>query len=228
MTGSDRSEKIKEIISNFISNPKTQPEFLKVVAAIDKRYRYKLGFFYDKERHSTIQLVLDCFEKITNDQRHWDFENVKFEAVLYNAARSLIGNEVRKEKDSRSKMAVYTEKPDIKKSYGILTDEDALDFYMDIEDEFDSGFNNLYDREIIKMVQTILKKDKTALSVMEELMASDSNIKISETLGITVTEAENARKRIRRAGERVLLVLSTLSKRPKEEIRREILRRDKV
>jgi len=226
MLKTERSEIITEKIVSFISNPKTQKKFLKLSEVIDKLYRRKLGKFFDEDRHSMMQLMLDCFTKIASGERRWDYEKVKIEAVIYNAARSLIGNELKKEIRYRNKLGIHLDIPRTTDDYDIETEEDVFDYSNKDGGAYNSGLNSLCDKETIKLVQIILKKDKTALRVMEELMQTDKNKEIAERLKMTVKEVANAKKRICRAGEKVLFDISEMDGRSIEEIRREILRRE--
>jgi len=225
-TDAQESEKIREKIRNFISNPATQEEFAKVKSAINKKCRFQLGSYHDKDRHSALQIFLECAERIISGQRHWDYRSVKIQAILINAARSITGSELEKEIEGRGKMDIHLEKPRKANGEEYLTQEELLDYYNTDDEAYRSELNTYCDKEIIRMAQRILKNDKVALKVMKQLREYDSNIEISERLEITVRDVENARKRIRRAGERLLQKISRKNHCSIEEIRAEILRRE--
>lgn len=226
MSESRYSEIVSEKLRSFMNEPETQPEFLKVLEVIESNIKRKLGKYYDPERHSSVQLLLDCLDSITSGKRKWDYKNVKIEAILYNTSRSLLGNYVRKEKASYDKMEIHLEPYRSAEGCECFSEEDVLDYNNKDEEAYNSEFNTFYDKENIKIVKKVLKDDKTALEVMESLMHCNSNINIANKLKIKVSDVENALKRIRRAGEKVLTNISKQSHRTKEEIRAEILKRE--
>jgi hypothetical protein len=226
MAESKYSKIVREKLSSFMNDPKTQPEFLKILRVIESSLIRKLGKYYDPERHSTLQLLLDCLDSIKSGKRHWDYKNVKIEAMFYNAARSLLGNYIRKEKASYDKMEIHLEPYRSAEGYECFSEEDVLDYNNIDEEAYNSEFNTFYDKENIKIVEKVLKNDKTALKVMESLMNSNSNIIIAKRLKIKVRDVENALKRIRRAGKKVLTIIGKQNHRTNEEIRVEILKRE--
>jgi hypothetical protein len=225
MSDSPYSEIVSERIRSFIRNPETQEELSKVLSSIGKKYRRKLGNYYDIERHSTMQLFLDCLDRIISGKRHWDYNKVRIQAMIINTARSLIGSELEKEIENR-KTEVHLEKPRTSEGEEYLTAEELLDYSNTDRESYKSELNTFYDKEYIRMTEKVLKDDKTALEVMEAFMQDNSNISIAKRLKIKVSDVENALKRIRRAGEKVLTIISKQNHRTKEEIRVEILKRE--
>ena len=146
--------------------------------------------------------------------------------MIINIARSLIGEELEKEIESRSITEVRLEKPRTSDGDEYLTEEELLDYYNTNDEAYLSSLNTFYDKEIIHMTKKILKDDIEAINVMNAILQTDSNIEISLKLKITVRDVENARKRIRRAGEKVLATISKQNNRTKESIRKEILKRE--
>ena len=100
---------------------------MKLYTIIDNRFKRNLGSYYDQERHSTMQLVLDCFDNIIEGKRHWDYDIVRFEAMLFNTARSLIGNEVSKEKKYREMIGIHSVNHRTTDEYGNETEEEIFD-----------------------------------------------------------------------------------------------------
>jgi len=226
MSGTPYSEIVMEKLRSFMNDPETQPEFLKVLEVMESNLKRKYGKYYDPERHSTMQLLLDCLDNIISGKRHWDYEKVKVEAIIYNTSRSLLGNDIRKEKVSYDKMEIHLEAYRSAEGCECFSEEDVLDYNNKDEESYNSELNTFYDKEVIKMTEKVLKADRTALEVMEALMNGDSNISISKKLKITVRDVENALKRIRRAGKKVLTIISKQSHCTKEEIRVGILKRE--
>lgn len=146
--------------------------------------------------------------------------------MIINIARSLIGEELEKEIESRSITEVRLEKPRTSDGDEYLTEEELLDYYNTNDEAYLSSLNTFYDKEIIHMTKKILKDDIEAINVMNAILQTDSNIEISLKLKISVRNVENARKRIRRAGEKVLAIISKQNNRTKESIRKEILKRE--
>ncbi len=146
--------------------------------------------------------------------------------MIINIARSLIGEELEKEIESRSITEVRLEKPRTSDGNEYLTEEELLDYYNTNDEAYLSSLNTFYDKEIIHMTKKILKDDIEAINVMNAILQTDSNIEISLKLKISVRNVENARKRIRRAGEKVLAIISKQNNRTKESIRKEILKRE--
>ena len=226
MLESNRSEIIIEKIVDFLSNPETQTEYLNLVRVVDNRYRRMLGRFFDEGRHSSVQLIHECFEKMISGKRYWDYDNVKIEPIVVNIAKSLIGNVVRKERNYRNSIGNHLERPRTTDDYDEETEEDVFDYRNDDKAAYNSELNIFCDREVIQIVKNKLKKDKTALAVLDKFRIFNSSQEISEALKIEISEVDNARKRIRRAGEKILSKFSKMEKRSKEEIRKEILRRE--
>ena len=146
--------------------------------------------------------------------------------MIINIARSLIGEELEKEIESRSITEVRLEKPRTSDGDEYLTEEELLDYYNTNDEAYLLSLNTFYDKEIIHMTKKILKDDIEAINVMNAILQTDSNIEISLKLKISVRNVENARKRIRRAGEKVLAIISKQNNRTKESIRKEILKRE--
>ncbi len=146
--------------------------------------------------------------------------------MIINIARSLIGEELEKEIESRSITEVRLEKPRTSDGDEYLTEEELLDYYNTNDEAYLSSLNTFYDKEIIHMTKKILKDDIEAINVMNAILQTDSNIEISLKLKISVRNVENVRKRIRRAGEKVLAIISKQNNRTKESIRKEILKRE--
>lgn len=226
MSESQYSEIVSEKIRSFITAPENREELTKVLSAIRKKYRIKFGCYFDKDRHSEIEIFLDCLDKIKSGKRLWNHRNIKLQPMLINTARSMIGSELKKEIQNRNKTELCFEKILTSDGEEYPTEEELLDYLNTDRDNYKSELNTFYDKEIIIMTQKILKHDTTALKVMNELKEIDSNIEISRKLKITVRDVENARKRIRRAGKKVLLKISEQLNLTKEEIRNEILRRE--
>ena len=146
--------------------------------------------------------------------------------MIINIARSLIGEELEKEIESRSITEVRLEKPRTSDGNEYLTEEELLDYYNTNDEAYLLSLNTFYDKEIIHMTKKILKDDIEAINVMNAILQTDSNIEISLKLKISVRNVENVRKRIRRAGEKVLAIISKQNNRTKESIRKEILKRE--
>ncbi len=146
--------------------------------------------------------------------------------MIINIARSLIGEELEKEIESRSITEVRLEKPRTSDGDEYLTEEELLDYYNTNDEAYLLSLNTFYDKEIIHMTKKILKDDIEAINVMNAILQTDSNIEISLKLKISVRNVENVRKRIRRAGEKVLAIISKQNNRTKESIRKEILKRE--
>jgi DNA-directed RNA polymerase specialized sigma24 family protein len=226
MLESNRSVIIEEKIVDFISNPETQTEYLNLVRVVDNRYRRMLGRFFDEGRHSAVQIIHECFKKMISGKRYWDYDNVKIEPMVVNIAKSLIGNEVRKERNYRNRIGNHLGRPRTTDDYDEETEEDVFDYNNDDKAAYNSELNIFCDREVIQIVKNKLKKDKTALAVLDKFRIFNSSQEISEALKIRISDVDNARKRIRRAGEKILSKFSKMEKRSKEEIRKEILRRE--
>lgn len=226
MSESQRSKIVREKFRSFMCDPQTQPEFLKIIKKIEQRMKSKYGKYYDVERHSVNQLLLDCVDCLSSGKRYWDYENVKIEAILYNTARSLLGNDIRKEKKDREKMEVQRKSYQSADGCESNSPEERQEIKNEDAGSYNSELNTLYDRENIGMAEKELKDDGISLKVMEELMLNDSNIEIAESLNLKVSDVENARKRIRRAGKNVLLKISGQINRTKGEVREDILKRE--
>ncbi len=227
MSESVRSEIIRNLIKEFVQ--KEQGEFLKLAASIDRLSRYTLKGYFDEDEHSGLEIFLKATEKIESGERHWDYDNIKIEAIVYQTSRSFLSNELKKK--SRNKVTFVSF--DDLAGEGMYDEEGSERGIKVSRTEGTYSIQEIRDDKIIKMVKAELPKmnedgDPISIKVMEEIMKSKTITyeEIAKRLKINEQEVKNSIIRIRRAGDKVWLKLGKLDRERIDNLNRDYRMKD--
>jgi len=212
MTESARSEIISNKIKEFIQ--KKPDEFLKLAASIDRLARYTLKGYFDKDEHSGLEMFIKATDKMESGERHWDYENLKIEVMVYQTARSLLSNELSKKSKNKVTFELFEDL-----AGESMKDEEGNENSNKKRSEGTYSIQETSDNAIIEMLKAELtgkrgKADTVSMMVLEEILNSNITVQreIAERLGIDEKKVRNSFDRIRRARDKVWMKLGSLDR----------------
>jgi DNA-directed RNA polymerase specialized sigma24 family protein len=147
-------------------------------------------------------IVNETITKILEGKRHWnktkypdllDFIKVAIQSELNNAINAKLTNNKNLGKKHRF-VSIYNET------------EDGEIVEIQIEDTSENILEVLSIDQFIETLQKLLEdnEDLEAMLVLDEILLGYTNKEISEKLNIPIDQVENAKKRIKRSGKKLL------------------------